>query len=106
LLAEWAIDAGLARPDAQDVGENPDISEVWLRSSGGYAEKAAMKAGLVIRGGHALIITRIPHRGWTCFSSVAICRWSWAQGPTRRAGAHFMSHVTMTTISNCDQYTA
>jgi len=102
LLAEGAIDAGLPDRMRKMLAENPDISEVWLRSSGGIA-KAGNEAGLVIRAADALIITRIP-QGWTCFSA---CNFVFMGGRARivEPGAHFMVHMfTMTNDRNAINY--
>jgi hypothetical protein len=94
LLAEGAIDAGLPDRLRKALAENPDISEIWLRSPGGVA-RAGNEAGRVIREADASIITRIP-KGWTCFSA---CNFVFMGGRARivEPGAHFMVHMfTMT----------
>ena len=94
LLAEGAIDSGLPDRLRKTLAENPDISEIWLRSPGGVA-RAGNEAGRVIREADASIITRIP-KGWTCFSA---CNFVFMGGRARivEPGAHFMVHMfTMT----------
>jgi hypothetical protein len=102
LLAEGAVDAGLPDRLRMMLADNPDISEVWLRSSGGNA-RAGNEAGRVIREADALIITRIP-QGWTCFSA---CNFVFMGGRARivEPGAHFMVHMfTMTNDRNAINY--
>jgi hypothetical protein len=94
LLAEGAIDEGLPERLSKVLAENPDISEIWLRSPGGVA-RAGNEAGRAIRKADASIITRIP-KGWTCFSA---CNFVFMGGRARivEAGGHFMVHMfTMT----------
>lgn len=102
LLAEGAVDTGLPDRMRKILTENPDISEIWLRSSGGNA-RAGNEAGRVIRESDALIITRIP-KGWTCFSA---CNFVFMGGRARivEPGAHFMVHMfTMTNDRNAINY--
>ncbi len=94
LLAEGAIDEGLPERLRKTLADNPDISEIWLRSPGGVA-RAGNEAGRVIREADASIITRIP-KGWTCFSA---CNFVFMGGRARivESGGHFMVHMfTMT----------
>ena len=102
LLAEGAIDEGLPDRLRKMLSENPDISEIWLRSPGGLA-RAGNEAGRVIRAANASIITRIP-KGWTCFSA---CNFVFMGGRARivEPGAHFMVHMfTMTGDRNAINY--
>ena len=102
LLAEGAVDAGLPDRLRKMLADNPDISEIWLRSPGGVA-RAGNEAGRVIREADALIITRIP-KGWTCFSA---CNFVFMGGRARivEPGAHFMVHMfTMTNDRNAINY--
>ncbi len=102
LLAEGAVDRDLPDRLRKVLTENPDISEIWLRSSGGVA-RAGNEAGRVIREADALIITRIP-AGWTCFSA---CNFVFMGGRARivEPGAHFMVHMfTMTNDRNAINY--
>ncbi|MEH6662266.1 MAG: hypothetical protein V7679_11520 [Parasphingorhabdus sp.] len=102
LLAEGAVDAGLPDRMRKMLTDNPEISEIWLRSSGGNA-RAGNEAGRVIRESDALIITRIP-QGWTCFSA---CNFVFMGGRARivEPGAHFMVHMfTMTNDRNAINY--
>ncbi|CAO1653475.1 hypothetical protein [Parasphingorhabdus sp. NYA22] len=102
LLAEGAVDTGLPERMRKMLTDNPDISEIWLRSSGGNA-RAGNEAGRVIRESDALIITRIP-QGWTCFSA---CNFVFMGGRARivEPGAHFMVHMfTMTNDRNAINY--
>ena len=102
LLAEGAVDTGLPERMRKMLTDNPDISEIWLRSSGGNA-RAGNEAGRVIRESNALIITRIP-QGWTCFSA---CNFVFMGGRARivEPGAHFMVHMfTMTNDRNAINY--
>lgn len=102
LLAEGAVDTGLPERMRKMLTDNSDISEIWLRSSGGNA-RAGNEAGRVIRESDALIITRIP-QGWTCFSA---CNFVFMGGRARivEPGAHFMVHMfTMTNDRNAINY--
>jgi len=102
LLAEGAVDTGLPERMRKMLTDNPDISEIWLRSSGGNA-RAGNETGRVIRESDALIITRIP-QGWTCFSA---CNFVFMGGRARivEPGAHFMVHMfTMTNDRNAINY--
>lgn len=102
LLAEGAVDEGLPDRLRKMLADNPDISEIWLRSPGGVA-RAGNEAGRVIREADALIITRIP-AGWTCFSA---CNFVFMGGRARivEPGAHFMVHMfTMTNDRNAINY--
>lgn len=102
LLAEGAVDAGLPDRLRKMLADNPDISEIWLRSPGGAA-RAGNEAGRVIREADAMIITRIPS-GWTCFSA---CNFVFMGGRARivEPGAHFMVHMfTMTNDRNAINY--
>lgn len=102
LYAEGAVDEGLPDRLRKMLAENPDISEIWLRSRGGDA-RAGNAAGRVIRESDALIITRIP-KGWTCFSA---CNFVFMGGRARivEPGAYFMVHMfTMTGDRNAINY--
>lgn len=102
LLAEGAVDQDLPDRLRNVLTENPDIAEIWLRSSGGNA-RAGNEAGRVIREADGLIITRIP-TGWTCFSA---CNFVFMGGRARivEPGAHFMVHMfTMTNDRNAINY--
>jgi len=102
LFAEGAVDEGLPDRLRKMLADNPDISEIWLRSPGGVA-RAGNEAGRVIREADALIITRIP-QGWTCFSA---CNFVFMGGRARivEPGAHFMVHMfTMTNDRNAINY--
>ncbi|ATW05578.1 hypothetical protein CHN51_13840 [Sphingorhabdus sp. YGSMI21] len=102
LLAEGAVDTGLPERMRKMLADNPDISEIWLRSSGGNA-RAGNETGRVIRQSDALIITRIP-QGWTCFSA---CNFVFMGGRARivEPGGHFMVHMfTMTGDRNAINY--
>lgn len=93
LLAEGAVDAGLPARLKKTLADNPDISEIWLRSPGGNAV-AGNQAGLIIRQSDGMI-TRIP-AGWTCFSA---CNFVFMGGRARiiEPGGQFMVHMfTMT----------
>ena len=102
LLAEGAVDEGLPDRLRKMLADNPDISEIWLRSPGGVA-RAGNEAGRVIREADAMIITRIP-AGWTCFSA---CNFVFMGGRARivEPGGHFMVHMfTMTNDRNAINY--
>jgi len=102
LLAEGAVDEGLPDRLRKMLADNPDISEIWLRSPGGLA-RAGNEAGRVIREADAMIITRIP-AGWTCFSA---CNFVFMGGRARivEPGGHFMVHMfTMTNDRNAINY--
>jgi len=102
LLAEGVVDEGLPDRLRKILADNPDISEIWLRSPGGVA-RAGNEAGRVIREADALIITRIPS-GWTCFSA---CNFVFMGGRARivEPGGHFMVHMfTMTNDRNAINY--
>jgi len=102
LYAEGAVDEGLPNRLRTMLADNPDITEIWLRSPGGVA-RAGNEAGRVIRESGALIITRIP-AGWTCFSA---CNFVFMGGRARivEPGAHFMVHMfTMTNDRNAINY--
>ncbi|MEW4468008.1 hypothetical protein AB1K62_09275 [Parasphingorhabdus sp. JC815] len=94
LFAEGAIDIGL--PDRLKIAleNNPEITEIWLRSPGGDA-RAGNVAGRIIREEGGALITRIP-AGWTCFSA---CNFVFMGGRARiiEADGGFMVHMfTMT----------
>lgn len=94
LLAEGAVDTGLPTRLGAMLAQNPDISEIWLRSPGGNAV-AGNEAGLIIRKAGTPIVTRIP-AGWTCFSA---CNFVFMGGRARiiEPGGIFMVHMfTMT----------
>ncbi|MEH6790688.1 hypothetical protein [Parasphingorhabdus sp.] len=102
LLAEGAVDEALPDRLRKTLADNPDITEIWLRSPGGVA-RAGNEAGRVIREADMLIITRIP-AGWTCFSA---CNFVFMGGRARivEPGAHFMVHMfTMTNDRNAINY--
>jgi hypothetical protein len=93
LLAEGPVDQTLPDRLKQALADNPDISEIWLRSPGGNA-RAGNAAGRLIRGTPDLV-TRIP-AGWTCFSA---CNFVFMGGQLRvvEPGGNFMVHMfTMT----------
>ncbi|MGQ2942868.1 MAG: hypothetical protein ACT6Q7_02575 [Blastomonas fulva] len=93
LLAEGPIDQTLPDRLKKALSDNPDISEIWLRSPGGNA-RAGNAAGRLIRGNPGLV-TRIP-AGWTCFSA---CNFVFMGGQLRvvEPGGNFMVHMfTMT----------
>lgn len=94
LLAEGVVDTGLPERLKKALADNPDISEIWLRSSGGNAV-AGNEAGLIIRKAAMPVVTRIP-AGWTCFSA---CNFVFMGGRARiiEPGGQFMVHMfTMT----------
>lgn len=64
LLAEGWVDEGLPGRLQHVLGENPGVSEIWFRSSGGDA-LAGNDAGLLLRAIAPGMVTRIP-AGWTC----------------------------------------
>jgi hypothetical protein len=88
LRAEGAIDEGVAERLKAALEENPDIEEIWVRSSGGNA-RAGNEAGRIIR--EAMIPTRIP-AGWACFSA---CNFVFMGGVARFVdeGGVFMVHM-------------
>lgn len=93
LMAEGPIDQTLPDRLKKVLGDNPDISEIWLRSPGGNA-RAGNAAGRLIRSSPGLV-TRIP-AGWTCFSA---CNFVFMGGQLRivEPGGNFMVHMfTMT----------
>ena len=93
LLAEGPVDQTLPDRLKQALTDNPDISEIWLRSPGGNA-RAGNAAGRLIRATPGLV-TRIP-AGWTCFSA---CNFVFMGGQLRvvEPGGNFMVHMfTMT----------
>lgn len=94
LLAEGVIDPGLPDRLRKALADNPDVSEIWLRSPGGNA-RAGNAAGKIIRDAEGFIVTRVP-AGWTCFSA---CNFVFMGGRARivEPGGHFMVHMfTMT----------
>ncbi|MEZ5710478.1 MAG: hypothetical protein R3E02_13930 [Blastomonas sp.] len=94
LLAEGVVDTGLPARLKQALIDNPDISEIWLRSPGGNA-RAGNEAGRIIRAADGFLITRIP-AGWTCFSA---CNFVFMGGRARivEPNGEFMVHMfTMT----------
>lgn len=90
LLAEGRIDRDLPGRLQRTLEENPDISEIWLRSPGGDAE-AGNDAGLLLRTQFPGIVTRIPS-DWACFSA---CNFVFMGGMIRivEPGAHFIVHM-------------
>lgn len=93
LLAEGPVDQTLPDRLKKVLTDNPDISEIWLRSPGGNA-RAGNAAGRLIRSTPGLV-TRIP-AGWTCFSA---CNFVFMGGQLRvvEPGGNFMVHMfTMT----------
>lgn len=93
LLAEGPVDQTLPDRLKKALADNPDISEIWLRSPGGNA-RAGNAAGRLIRSSPGLV-TRIP-AGWTCFSA---CNFVFMGGQLRvvEPGGNFMVHMfTMT----------
>lgn len=102
LLAEGVVDVDLPDRLKKVLSENPDISEIWLRSPGGHA-RAGNEAGRIIREVGGLMITRIP-AGWTCFSA---CNFVFMGGRARiiEADGGFMVHMfTMTGDRNAINY--
>lgn len=102
LLAEGVVDMGLPERLKKALSDNPDITEIWLRSPGGHA-RAGNEAGRVIRQLGGLMITRIP-AGWTCFSA---CNFVFMGGRARiiEADGGFMVHMfTMTGDRNAINY--
>ncbi|WP_240330886.1 hypothetical protein [Sphingorhabdus sp. Alg239-R122] len=94
MLAEGVVDRNLPERLAKELKDNPDITEIWLRSPGGDA-RAGNAAGRIIRETGGLVITRIPS-GWTCFSA---CNFIFMGGRARiiEEGGNFMVHMfTMT----------
>ncbi len=94
LLAEGVVDNGLPQRLEKMLADNPDVSEIWLRSPGGSAY-AGNEAGRIIRSAEGFLITRIPS-GWTCFSA---CNFVFMGGRARivEPGGNFMVHMfTMT----------
>jgi hypothetical protein len=93
LLAEGPVDQTLPDRLQKALTDNPDISEIWLRSPGGNA-RAGNAAGRLIRSTPGMV-TRIP-AGWTCFSA---CNFVFMGGQLRvvEPGGNFMVHMfTMT----------
>ena len=76
LRAEGMIDETVPDRLREALAADPDVSEIWLRSSGGNA-RAGNAAGKVIR--EAMIPTRIP-AGWACFSA---CNFMFMGGAVR-----------------------
>lgn len=102
LLAEGVVDTGLPERLKKTLADNPDITEIWLRSPGGHA-RAGNEAGRIIRELGGLMITRIP-AGWTCFSA---CNFVFMGGRARiiEADGDFMVHMfTMTGDRNAINY--
>ncbi|MEP3225896.1 MAG: hypothetical protein ABJO01_07970 [Parasphingorhabdus sp.] len=102
LLAEGVVDVGLPERLKKALKDNPDISEIWLRSPGGHA-RAGNEAGRIIRELGGLMITRIP-AGWSCFSA---CNFVFMGGRARiiEADGGFMVHMfTMTGDRNAINY--
>lgn len=90
LLAEGAVDAGLAERLRTVLDNDDSISEIWIRSPGGDAW-AGNEAGRLLRTHYPGIITRIP-AGWACFSA---CNFVFMGGQLRiiEPGGHFMVHM-------------
>lgn len=88
LLAEGAVDAGLAARLGAALKKYRPIDEIWLRSPGGDA-RAGNEAGLLIR--KAGLATRIP-ASWACFSA---CNFVFLGGAVRTVdpGGVFMVHM-------------
>lgn len=102
LLAEGAVDTGLPERMKKALLDNPDASEIWLRSPGGDA-RAGNETGRIIRKEGRGMITRVP-KGWTCFSA---CNFVFMGGQIRiiEKGGHFMVHMfTMTGDRNAIDY--
>ena len=89
LLAEGRIDADLPARLKEAIEADPQIGEIWLRSSGGNA-RAGNEAGRIIRG-YPGLSTRIPE-GWACFSA---CNFIFMGGNPRFVdeGGVFMVHM-------------
>lgn len=102
LLAEGVVDIDLPDRLKKALSDNPDITEIWLRSPGGHA-RAGNEAGRIIRELGGLMITRIP-AGWSCFSA---CNFVFMGGRARiiEADGGFMVHMfTMTGDRNAINY--
>ncbi|WP_422344555.1 hypothetical protein [Parasphingorhabdus sp.] len=102
LIAEGVVDIDLPERLKKALSDNPDITEIWLRSPGGHA-RAGNEAGRIIREVGGAIITRIP-AGWTCFSA---CNFVFMGGRARivEADGGFMVHMfTMTGDRNAINY--
>lgn len=94
LLAEGVVDVGLPARMKKALADNPNASEIWLRSPGGDA-RAGNETGRIIRQADGFIVTRVP-QGWTCFSA---CNFVFMGGRGRiiDEGGNFMVHMfTMT----------
>jgi hypothetical protein len=90
LLAEGAIDAGMAVRLAEMLRRNPKVDELWLRSPGGNAA-VGNAAGRLIRKSDRDILTRVP-KDWACFSA---CNFVFMGGRTRivEPGGQFVVHM-------------
>ena len=102
LLAEGAVDVGLPERMKKALLDNPDTTEIWLRSPGGDA-RAGNETGRIIRKEGKGIVTRVPS-GWTCFSA---CNFVFMGGQLRiiEQGGNFMVHMfTMTGDRNAIDY--
>lgn len=94
LLAEGVVDIGLPERMKKALEDNPEASEIWLRSPGGDA-RAGNQTGRIIRQADGFMVTRVP-QGWTCFSA---CNFVFMGGRGRiiDEGGNFMVHMfTMT----------
>jgi len=90
LLAEGAIDTGLAARLRAALDADETISEIWLRSPGGIAT-AGNEAGRLLRQSYPGIVTRVP-AGWACFSA---CNFVFMGGQLRvvEPGGQFIVHM-------------
>lgn len=90
LLAEGAVDEGVAGRLRAALDADPNISEIWLRSPGGNA-RAGNEAGRLIRQNYPGMVTRVP-AGWACFSA---CNFVFMGGQLRvvEPGGLFMVHM-------------
>ncbi len=88
LRAEGVLDEDVPARLQAALAENPQIDEIWIRSSGGHA-RAGNEAGKIIR--KASIPTRVP-AGWACFSA---CNFMFMGGPIRfvDSGGQFVVHM-------------
>jgi hypothetical protein len=88
LRAEGIIDETVPERLKEALARDPDIQEIWLRSSGGDA-RAGNEAGKIIR--QAMVPTRLP-AAWACFSA---CNFMFMGGVARYVdeGGLFIVHM-------------
>jgi len=88
LRAEGMIDETVPERLKEALAADPDIQEIWLRSSGGNA-RAGNEAGRIIR--QSMLPTRLP-AGWACFSA---CNFMFMGGVVRYVedGGLFIVHM-------------